>query len=142
LSHAVSAYLDTVIFIFLITPRILNASQSSRPLCSSPADPHYRLTLVSGLLCNGSAGYSPKHIVSKLSLFPFIVWQTWTCAVGLDFSMWIAHFLALQSAGRFSFCNSSFVVRSLPILVLSDTDAVNLGHRLQCCLWHSGSLSG
>lgn len=84
----------------------------------------------------------PNTSILKLSLLPFIVWQAWTCAVGLDFSMWLAQLLGLQSPDRLSFWNCSFVVRFLPIVTFSDTDLLRLTYRLQCCLWHSGRLSG
>jgi hypothetical protein len=55
----------------------------------------------------------PNTFILKLSLLPLIVWQAWTCVVGLNLSMWIARLLGLRSADRFSFWNFTFAVRSL-----------------------------
>jgi hypothetical protein len=55
----------------------------------------------------------PDTFMLKLSLLPFIVWKAWNCAVGLDFSAWLAQTLGLESADRLKFWNMSFVVRHL-----------------------------
>ncbi|KAI0255101.1 hypothetical protein BJV78DRAFT_1120236 [Lactifluus subvellereus] len=55
----------------------------------------------------------PNTFILKLSLLPFIVWQAWTCAVGLNFSMWLAQSLGLQSADRLNFWNFLFVASTL-----------------------------
>jgi hypothetical protein len=52
----------------------------------------------------------PNTFILKLSLLPLVVWQAWTCVVGLDLSMWIASLLGHRSADRTSFWNYIFAV--------------------------------
>jgi hypothetical protein len=52
----------------------------------------------------------PNTFILKLSLLPFIVWQTWSCAVGMNFSAAVAKWSGLQSDERLTFWNVSFVV--------------------------------
>lgn len=53
----------------------------------------------------------PNTFILKLLLLPFVVRQAWSCAVGLNFSMWLAPLLGLQSPDRLNIWNFSFVVR-------------------------------
>jgi len=53
----------------------------------------------------------PNTFIFRLLLLPFILWQAWRCAVGLDFGAFLAQLLGYQSADRFAFFNNSFVVR-------------------------------
>ena len=52
----------------------------------------------------------PNTFILKLSILPFIVWQAWRCAVGLDYSAALAGWLGLQSTGRLSLGNVALVV--------------------------------
>ena len=54
----------------------------------------------------------PNTFIFRLLLLPFILWQAWRCAVGLDFGAYLAQFPGYQGAGGFEFLNLCFVVRS------------------------------
>ena len=57
----------------------------------------------------------PHTFVLRLSLLPFLLWQGWKCAVGLNFSSGLA--LALGTSDeRLNYWNLVYVVRSLSIL--------------------------
>lgn len=49
----------------------------------------------------------PNTFILKLSILPFIVWQGWSCAAGLNLSAALA---GLQSADQQNFSNIGFVV--------------------------------
>ena len=53
----------------------------------------------------------PNTFIFKVLLLPFILWQAWRCAIGLDFGAFVAQLYGYQSAERFAFFNVSFVVR-------------------------------
>jgi len=53
----------------------------------------------------------PNTFIFKLLLLPFILWQAWRCAVGLDFGASLAQLPGYQGADRFVFLNFCFVVR-------------------------------
>ncbi|KAI0297625.1 hypothetical protein B0F90DRAFT_1634028 [Multifurca ochricompacta] len=46
----------------------------------------------------------------KLSLLPFIVWQAWKCAVGLDLALGLARLFGLESADGLALWNLSYVM--------------------------------
>jgi len=52
----------------------------------------------------------PNTFILKLSILPFIVWQAWSCAVGLNLSAAMVGWLGLQSADRLNFWNAALVV--------------------------------
>ncbi len=52
----------------------------------------------------------PNTFILKLSILPFIVWQAWSCAVGLNLSVALAGWLGLQSADRLNLWNVALVV--------------------------------
>ncbi|KAI0299135.1 hypothetical protein B0F90DRAFT_1631745 [Multifurca ochricompacta] len=52
----------------------------------------------------------PNTFLIKLSLLPFIVWQVWRCALGLDPSLRLGQLLGRESPGRFSLWNFEFVM--------------------------------
>lgn len=52
----------------------------------------------------------PNTFMLKFPILPFIVWQAWSCAVGLDLSAALAGWLGLQSADRLTLWNVAFVV--------------------------------
>jgi hypothetical protein len=56
----------------------------------------------------------PNTFILKLLLLPFIVWQAWICAVGLNFSMGVAKWLGFESDEHFRFYNFQFVVGAIP----------------------------
>ncbi|KAI0256027.1 hypothetical protein BJV78DRAFT_1150871 [Lactifluus subvellereus] len=51
----------------------------------------------------------PRTFIFKLLLLPFIVWQTWRCAVELDFSVWLAQQPGFKSADGLGFWNLIFI---------------------------------
>jgi hypothetical protein len=53
----------------------------------------------------------PNTFIFRLLLLPFILWQAWRCAIGLDFGAFLAQLFGYQSTDRFAFFNNSFVVR-------------------------------
>jgi len=53
----------------------------------------------------------PNTFIFKLLLLPFILWQAWRCAVGLDFGAFLAQLPGYQGADGFVFLNFCFVVR-------------------------------
>jgi len=52
----------------------------------------------------------PNTFILKLSILPFIIWQAWSCAMGLNLSAALAGWLGLQSADQHNFANIGFVV--------------------------------
>jgi len=54
----------------------------------------------------------PYTFILRLALVPIILWQTWNCAVVLDFSAGLARFLGLESSDRLNHWNFAYVVRS------------------------------
>ena len=52
----------------------------------------------------------PNTFILKFSILPFIIWQAWSCAVGLNLSGALAGWLGLQSADRLNICNVAFAV--------------------------------
>ena len=55
----------------------------------------------------------PNTFILKLSILPFIIWQAWCCAVGLNLSAALVGWLGLQSADRLNLWNVAFVVGAL-----------------------------
>ena len=53
----------------------------------------------------------PHTFVLKLAFLPIVLWQVWTCAVGLDFSVGVANWLGFESSARLRHLNFMFVVR-------------------------------
>jgi hypothetical protein len=53
----------------------------------------------------------PDTFIFKLLLLPFILWQAWRCAVGLDFGVFLTQLLGHQGTDRVAFWNLMFVVR-------------------------------
>jgi len=53
----------------------------------------------------------PNTFIFRLLLLPFILWQAWRCAVGLDFGAFLAQLPGYKGADRFVFLNVCFVVR-------------------------------
>jgi hypothetical protein len=58
----------------------------------------------------------PNTFILKLSLLPFIVWQAWNCAVGLNFSMGLAKWLGFEKDEQFKSWNTLFAVGAIPSL--------------------------
>jgi hypothetical protein len=52
----------------------------------------------------------PNTFILKLLLLPFILWQTWSCAVGLNFSVAMGKWSGLQNDDRLRFWNFSLGV--------------------------------
>jgi len=55
----------------------------------------------------------PNTFMLKLSLLPFIVWQAWSCTVGLNLSMGVAKWLGFENDERFRIWNFVFVVSAI-----------------------------
>jgi hypothetical protein len=55
----------------------------------------------------------PNTFILKLSLLPFIVWQAWSCAVGLSFSMAAAKWLGFENDEQIRSWNFQFVVSAI-----------------------------
>ena len=55
----------------------------------------------------------PHTFILRLSLLPFVIWQAWRCAVGLNFSAGLALFLGVENAERLNHWNLVYVVRLL-----------------------------
>jgi hypothetical protein len=64
---------------------------------------HYVLTVLAIL---------PHTFPLKLALLPVVLWQIWTCAVGLDFGAGMANAFGLESADRLRHFNFMFMVRA------------------------------
>ena len=56
----------------------------------------------------------PNTFKLKLALLPFIVWQAWSCAVGLNISMVAANWQGVDNDERFRFWNFPFGVGAIP----------------------------
>jgi hypothetical protein len=52
----------------------------------------------------------PNTFILKLSLLPFIVWQAWSCAVGLNFAIGLAKWLRSEIDEQLTVWNGAFVV--------------------------------
>jgi hypothetical protein len=55
----------------------------------------------------------PNTFILKLSLLPFILWQAWSCVVGLNFAMGLAKWLGFESDERIRSWNFQFAVGAL-----------------------------
>ena len=53
----------------------------------------------------------PHTYFVRLALVPIVLWQTWNCAVGLDFSAGLAKWLGRDSVDRINHWNFAYVVR-------------------------------
>ena len=58
----------------------------------------------------------PNTFILKLSLLPFVVWQAWSCAVGLNFSVAMAKWFGFENDEPFRFWNFLFMVGAIPAL--------------------------
>jgi hypothetical protein len=63
-----------------------------------------------GIYAQAVLAILPNTFILKLLLLPFIMWQAWICAVGLNFPMGVAKWLGLESDEHISFWNFNFVV--------------------------------
>ena len=55
----------------------------------------------------------PHTFILRLSLLPFVFWQAWKCAVGLNFSAGLALSLGVKNGDRLNHWNFAYVVRLL-----------------------------
>lgn len=55
----------------------------------------------------------PHTFILRLSLLPFVLWQAWRCAVGLNLSAGLALSLGIKSGERLNHWNLVYVVRLL-----------------------------
>src|SRR6266702_863533 len=67
----------------------------------------------------------PHTFILRLSLLPFLLWQAWRCAVGLNLSVGLALSLGVENGERLNHWNLIFVVRLLssvyyPMCVLAN----------------------
>jgi hypothetical protein len=53
----------------------------------------------------------PNTFIFKLLLLPFILWQAWKCAIGLDCAVLWAQFLGRESSDGFRSSNLGLAVR-------------------------------
>src|SRR5712691_1777390 len=53
----------------------------------------------------------PNTFIFRLLLLPFILWQAWKCAIGLDCAVLWAQFLGRETSDRFRCSNLGLVVR-------------------------------
>jgi hypothetical protein len=55
----------------------------------------------------------PNTFKLKLALLPFILWQSWSCAVGLNLSMVVARWQGVDNDERYRFWNVEFAVSTI-----------------------------
>lgn len=55
----------------------------------------------------------PHTVILRLSLLPFVYWQAWKCAFGLNFSAGLALSLGAKNVDRLNHWNFAYVVRLL-----------------------------
>ena len=55
----------------------------------------------------------PHTLILRLSLLPFVLWQAWWCAVGLNLSAALALSLGIENGERLNNWNLVFMVRLL-----------------------------
>ena len=55
----------------------------------------------------------PHTFIPRLSLLPFVYWQAWKCAVGLNFSAGLALSLGVKNGERLNHWGFAYVVRLL-----------------------------
>ena len=79
---------------------------SRQPFTTAAFLPLYLLLYVLAVLA-----ILPHTFILKLALLPAILWQAWKCAVGLDFSLWLANSMGLESPARLCYFNVAFMVR-------------------------------
>ena len=79
---------------------------SRQPFTTATFLPLYSLLYVLAVLA-----ILPRTFILKLALLPIVLWQTWKCAVGLDFSAGLANLFGLESSARLRHFNFMFVVR-------------------------------
>jgi hypothetical protein len=86
----------------------------------------------------------PNTFILKLSLLPFILWQAWSCVVGLNFAMGLAKWLGFENDERIRFWNFQFAVGALEKKKekFSRWAVLTWGCRQQCWSWHRGRLNG
>jgi len=53
----------------------------------------------------------PHTFILRLSLLPFVLWQAWRCAVGLNFSAGLALSLGVKNGERLNHWNFAYLVR-------------------------------
>ncbi|KAI9460353.1 hypothetical protein F5148DRAFT_1016608 [Russula earlei] len=80
------------------------------PALRQPFTPAAVVPLYLSFYALGVLAMLPNTFVLKLSLLPFIVWQAWCCAVGLDLSIWLAQSVGHPNGDRLRFWNMSFVI--------------------------------
>ena len=61
----------------------------------------------------------PNTFIFKLLLLPFILWQAWNCAIGLDCAVLTAQFLGRESTDRLRCSNLGLAVRSFSSVMSS-----------------------
>ncbi|KAH9005625.1 hypothetical protein EDB86DRAFT_3071396 [Lactarius hatsudake] len=52
----------------------------------------------------------PHTLILRLSLLPFVLWQAWTCAVGLNFPVGLALYLGVKNGEWLNYYGFSYVV--------------------------------
>jgi hypothetical protein len=97
--------LSLPVFHGLFTPPDLALRQ---PLTGAAFFPYYLTFYAMAVLV-----ILPHTFIIRLSLLPFVLWQAWRCAVGLDLSAGLALSLGIESGERFNHLNLVYAVRLL-----------------------------
>jgi len=87
----------------------------------TPPDPALRQPLTGGAIFLFFSLYYamavlailPHTVIIKLSLLPFVVWQAWRCATGMNFAAGLALAMGNDNGERLNHWNFAYVVRSL-----------------------------
>ena len=96
-------------------PKILGALStsidSSGPALRQPLTLAALFPLFLGHYTQAVLAILPNTFIFKLLLLPFILWQAWKCAIGLDCAVLWAQFLGRESSDRFRTSNLGVAVR-------------------------------
>lgn len=74
----------------------------------------------------------PNTFIFKLLLLPFILWQAWKCAVGLDSAGSRARLFEHENTDKFAFTNFGMTVRHFLEMMPPGGHLPKLGHSAEC----------
>jgi hypothetical protein len=83
------------------------------PTMRQPATPAALAPLFFIIYVQAVLAILPNTFILKLALLPFIVWQAWSCIVGLDLSMGIAKLLGFENDEPLRSWNIQFAVSTI-----------------------------
>lgn len=104
---------------------------SSGPVVRQPLTFVAVFPLFLGYYAQAALAILPNTFIFRFLLLPFILWQAWECAIGLDCAVLWAQFLGRESSDRFRWSNLAFVVRPPSRAMSGRTRLLRPEYRLQ-----------